>query len=54
MVTDFYIAISRSTPERVVSEWRAQLEAMKRDGRFERIYRSYLPDVDLSGLLSEP
>lgn len=49
--TDFYIAMSRDTPAAVVRAWQATLDAMKRDGSFERLYRRYLPDADLGDLL---
>ena len=49
--TDFYIALSRATDTEEVERWRDGLRALQRDGRFERIYRAYLPDADLSGLL---
>jgi len=49
--TDFYIALSGQTDPEVVAQWQSALETLKADGRFERIYRSYLPEVDVSGLL---
>ncbi|HEY0663033.1 MAG TPA: transporter substrate-binding domain-containing protein, partial [Thiobacillaceae bacterium] len=49
--TDFYIAMSRDTPAEVVRAWQVTLDAMKRDGSFERLYRRYLPDADLTDLL---
>lgn len=49
--TDFYIALSRDTPAEVVQAWQSTLDSMKRDGSFESIYRRYLPDADLDGLL---
>jgi len=49
--TDFYIALSKGTEPEMVERWRAALSELKEDGRFERIYRSYVPDADLSGLL---
>lgn len=49
--TDFYIALSRNTAPERVAQWRAALETVKRDGRFERIYRASLPDVNLDGLM---
>jgi polar amino acid transport system substrate-binding protein len=49
--TDFYIAVSRDTPAEVVQAWQSTLDRMKRDGSFESIYRRYLPDADLDGLL---
>lgn len=50
--TRFYIALSRDTPAEVARAWQATLDDMKRDGSFERIYRAYLPDADLDGLLA--
>lgn len=49
--TYFYIAMSRGTPVETVRRWQATLDAMKADGTFETIYRRYLPEADLSGLL---
>ena len=49
--TYFYIAMSRDTPSEVVHAWQSTLDSMKQDGTFEKIYRSYLPDADLSDLL---
>jgi len=49
--TYFYIALSRDTPAEVVDAWQSTLDELKRDGTFERIYRSYLPDAELSDLL---
>jgi polar amino acid transport system substrate-binding protein len=49
--TYFYIAMSPDTPEEVVQAWQSTLDRLKQDGSFERIYRRYLPDADLSGLL---
>ena len=49
--TDFYIAISKDTPDDVVTAWQATLDEMKRDGSFEAIYRRYLPDAELAELL---
>lgn len=49
--THFYIAISKDTPAGQVQAWQAALDDLKRDGSFERIYRNYLPNADLSGLI---
>lgn len=49
--TDFYIAISKGTPNDVVTAWQATLDEMKQDNSFETIYRRYLPDADLAELL---
>ena len=49
--TDFYIAFSRDTPPEVVKKWQTQLDKMKQDGSFERIYRDYLPEAELGELL---
>jgi ABC-type amino acid transport substrate-binding protein len=51
--TYFYIAISKDTPADVARAWQSTLDNLKQDGTFEKIYKSYLPDVDL-GRLSEP
>jgi polar amino acid transport system substrate-binding protein len=49
--TYFYIAISKDTPVEVVQAWQAALDDLKKDGTFEKIYRNYLSDADLGGLL---
>ena len=49
--TYFYIALSRDTPAEVVHAWQSTLDRLKQDGTFARIYRSYLPDAELSDLL---
>jgi len=50
--TYFYIALSRDTPAEVVDAWQSTLDRLKQDGTFERIYRSYLQDAELSDLLN--
>lgn len=49
--TYFYIALSRDTPNDVVAAWQSKLDQLKRDGTFEKIYRSYLPMAELGDLL---
>jgi polar amino acid transport system substrate-binding protein len=49
--TYFYIALSRDTPTDVVAAWQSTLDALKQDGTFARIYRSYLPEAELGDLL---
>jgi polar amino acid transport system substrate-binding protein len=51
--TYFYIALSRDTPDEVVDAWQSMLDRLKKDGTFERIYRSYLPDAELGDLLEQ-
>jgi polar amino acid transport system substrate-binding protein len=51
--TYFYIALSLDTPKDVVAAWQSTLDALKRDGTFARIYRSYLPDAELGDLLDQ-
>lgn len=51
--TYFYIAISRGTSPDVVGQWRSALKKMKKDGTFQKIYRSYLPHAELDDLLKE-
>ncbi|MDR7334356.1 transporter substrate-binding domain-containing protein [Roseateles asaccharophilus] len=38
-----YIAFSLGTPKHVVSAWQLQVDAMKRDGSFQAIYKRWLP-----------
>lgn len=49
--TDFYIALSRDTEPARVDQWREALARLKADGRFQAIYRRYLPDADIAGLM---
>lgn len=51
--TYFYIAMSRDTPADVVQAWQSTLDSLKKDGAFEKIYRSYLPNVALEDLLKK-
>jgi polar amino acid transport system substrate-binding protein len=51
--TYFYIAVSRGTPVEMVKKWQSVLNGLKVDGTFEKIYRSYIPNVDLNDLLKE-
>jgi polar amino acid transport system substrate-binding protein len=51
--SDFYIAISRGTPAETVELWRDTLNKLKRDGTFEKIYRSYLPQAELKDLIGQ-
>jgi polar amino acid transport system substrate-binding protein len=51
--TYFYIAVSRGTPVEMVKKWQSVLDGLKADGTFEKIYRSYIPDADLSDLLKK-
>ena len=44
-----YIAISKGTSQAVVGQWKAALEAMKRDGSFEKISRQWLPAESVPG-----
>jgi polar amino acid transport system substrate-binding protein len=51
--TYFYIAMSLGTPPEMVKRWQAILDELKKDGTFEKIYRSYLPDADMHDLLGK-
>ncbi len=44
-----YIAMSREIPDATVARWNAALDAMKRDGTFERLFRKYYPRLPLPG-----
>lgn len=41
--SDGYIAFSPGTPKRVVTAWQREIDAMKRDGSFQAIYKRWLP-----------
>jgi polar amino acid transport system substrate-binding protein len=49
--TYFYIAMSLGTPPEMVNKWQSTLDELKKDGTFEKIYRSYLPNTDLNDLI---
>jgi polar amino acid transport system substrate-binding protein len=51
--TYFYIVMSLGTPPELVKKWQSTLDEMKKDGTFEKIYRSYLPNGDMNGLLGK-
>lgn len=42
-----YITASKATPPTVVKTWNDALDAMKKDGSYERIFKKYLPDSPL-------
>lgn len=41
--SDGYIAFSPGTPRAVVKAWQREIDAMKRDGSFQAIYKRWLP-----------
>lgn len=41
--SDGYIAFSPGTPQHVVAAWQREIDAMKRDGSFQAIYKRWLP-----------
>ena len=41
--SDGYIAFSPGTPRRIVANWQREVDAMKRDGSFQAIYKRWLP-----------
>ena len=51
--TYFYIAISKDTSPSMVKAWQTELDQLKKDGTFEKIYKSYLPNADMDGLLKQ-
>jgi len=51
--TYFYIAMSLGTPPETVKKWQSILDELKKDGTFEKIYRSYLPNADMQDLLGK-
>ncbi len=51
--TYFYIAMSLGTPPEMVKKWQAVLDELKQDGTFKKIYRSYLPNADMTDLLGK-
>lgn len=46
-----YIAFSLTTPRETVQRWQRALDDMKRDGRFAKIYRKWMPGEVPRGLL---
>lgn len=51
--TYFYIAMSLGTPPEMVKKWQSELDELKEAGTFEKIYRSYLPNADMTNLLGK-
>lgn len=49
-----YLAFSRGTPPKVVRAWQKALDAMKKDGSFEVIFRKYYRTAPLPGPATEP
>jgi ABC-type amino acid transport substrate-binding protein len=45
--------MSLGTPIETVKKWQSSLDDLKADGTFEKIYRSYIPDADLSDLVKK-
>ena len=50
--TYFYIAMSLGTPLEIVHKWQSALNSLKADCTFEKIYRSYIPNADVTDLLN--
>jgi polar amino acid transport system substrate-binding protein len=44
-----YLAFSRATPEALVRDWGKALEAMRKEGLFETLFRKYFPGEPLPG-----
>ena len=44
LTTDYYIAISRDTPDQTVRQWREALRALKADGSLDAIRERYFPE----------
>jgi len=47
--SQIYIAASKNTDPKIVGDWNAALESMKKDGTLKAIFRKYSPDQDLPG-----
>lgn len=43
MRTSSYLAFSKDVPDAVVQQWQAELDNMKGDGSFARIYKKWMP-----------
>ncbi|HOG82610.1 MAG TPA: transporter substrate-binding domain-containing protein [Smithellaceae bacterium] len=50
--TYFYIAFSLGTPKETIEKFKSALTGIKSDGTFEKIYLSYIPGADMTGLLN--
>lgn len=48
----FYIALSLGTPKETIDKFKSALAGIKADGTFEKIYRSYVPGADMTGLIN--
>jgi polar amino acid transport system substrate-binding protein len=47
-----FVAFSKRTEAAIVARWNAALEAMKRDGYFEQVFRRYFPGLPMVGPVS--
>ena len=47
--TQDFIAASKQTDPKIVAQWNAALESMKKDGTFQSLFTKYLPDQPLPG-----
>jgi len=47
---DFYIAISKGTPEHVIDEWQQAFNEIYEDGTLEKLYEEWLPNSKLPEL----
>jgi polar amino acid transport system substrate-binding protein len=47
----FYIALSLGTPKETIDKFKSALTGIKTDGTFEKIYLSYIPGADMTGLI---
>lgn len=54
MKVQTYLAFSRGTPTKAVRAWQRALDAMKKDGTFEVIFRKYYRTGPLPGPVAEP
>jgi polar amino acid transport system substrate-binding protein len=43
----YYIAFSLNTPSHLVADWQNNLDAMKEDGRFEKIWNNWYGDIPM-------
>jgi polar amino acid transport system substrate-binding protein len=47
--SQIYIAVSKNTDPKIVGDWNAALESMKKDGTLKAIFKKYSPGQELPG-----
>ncbi len=45
--TEFYIAVSKGTDPKIAADWQDAFDEIKHDGTLQRIYKKYVPDIEV-------